>query len=238
MSVSADAYIGTELELFSEARNWKAYFARKIRPFLGRDVLEVGAGIGGTTAVVARDHIGCWTCLEPDPVLAARIEGVVARVSSGASFETKAGTLNDLPLGRRFDSILYMDVLEHIEDDAGEAKRAAARLNPGGNLIVLAPAHQWLYSPFDKAVGHYRRYDKASLKAAVTVDLELVQLCYLDAVGLIASTGNRFVSKQSSPTAGQVQLWDSWMVPVSRVLDPLIGHALGKSVLGVWRRRH
>jgi hypothetical protein len=236
--VSTETYIGTELELFSAARHWKAYFASQIQPFLGQDVLEVGAGIGGTTAELARDHVGRWTCLEPDPRLAGSLQAaVVAGSSLATSFETVVGTLSDVAPSRRFDSILYMDVLEHIEDDAEEAKRAAARLTPSGNLIVLAPAHQWLYNPFDKAIGHYRRYDKASLKAVIPHDLELVRLRYLDAVGVIASAGNRFFSKSSSPTAAQIHLWDSWMVPVSRALDPLLRYSLGKSVLGVWRRR-
>ena len=57
------------------------------------------------------------------------------------------------PADERFDTILYIDVLEHIDDDLGELARSATHLRPGGHLIVLAPAHQALYSPFDKAIG-------------------------------------------------------------------------------------
>ena len=231
--MSAESYIGNELELFSKAHHWKAYFSSQIRPFLGQNVLEVGAGIGGTTTVLAQGHVGRWTCLEPDHDLARSLQKAVG----SSTCETVVGTLGDVPPDSHFDTILYMDVLEHIDDDAEEVELASAKLTAGGHLIVLAPAHQALYSPFDKAVGHYRRYDKKSLQSAISEGLELVRLRYLDSAGLIASAGNRFISKSSSPTPAEITLWDSWMVPVSRRLDPLLGYLLGKSLLGVWRRR-
>ena len=63
-------YIGSELELFSHASNWKAYHARLIRPYLGDEVLEVGAGIGATTASLYSGNQKRWVCLEPDLALA------------------------------------------------------------------------------------------------------------------------------------------------------------------------
>ena len=55
-------------------------------------------------------------------------------------------------------------------------------------------------------------------------------------VGLLASAGNRFISRNSSPTPAQIKLWDRVMVPLSRRFDPLLRYAVGKSVLGVWRK--
>ena len=60
--------------------------------------------------------------------------------------------------------MLYIDVLEHIEHDLDELARAASHLAPGGHLVVLAPAHQALFSDFDRAIGHYRRYNRAGLQ--------------------------------------------------------------------------
>ena len=236
MSVDAEHYIGTELEVFAEARNWKSYFASKIRPHLGANVAEVGAGIGGTTALLSPGHGGRWLCLEPDRALLIKIEEAITR-GELPGIEARAATLADIPSDRLFDSILYIDVLEHIEDDGGEAARAAAHLRPGGKLIVLAPAHQWLYSPFDRAIGHFRRYTKQSLAAAVPDELACVELIYLDMVGLLASAGNRFIAGSSSPSRAQIKLWDGAMVPLSRLLDRVALHALGKSVLGVWSKR-
>ena len=136
----------------------------------------------------------------------------------------------------RFDTILYMDVLEHIADDRAELARAADQLRHGGHLIVLAPAHQWLFTPFDEAIGHYRRYTKSTLRAAAPDGLTLARLVYLDSIGMLASLGNRLVLKSSMPSPGQIALWDRLMVPLSRVADPFLGYSLGKSVLAVWKK--
>jgi hypothetical protein len=141
-----------------------------------------------------------------------------------------------LPAEQLFDTILYIDVLEHIEDDRAEALRASEHLAPLGKLIMLSPAHQWLYSPFDRAIGHHRRYTTRSLEAAIPPSLRCIECKYLDAIGLLASAGNRFVSRQSQPRLSQIKLWDSYMVPLSRLADPVFRYGLGKSVLGVWQK--
>jgi hypothetical protein len=127
--------------------------------------------------------------------------------------------------------------MEHIEDDAAELARAAEWLRPGGYVVVLSPAHQWLYTPFDKAIGHFRRYSKQTLASLTPPSLELVRLNYVDSVGMLASMGNRFVLGRAMPNPRQITIWDKMMVPISRVLDPILFYSLGKSVLGVWQRR-
>jgi SAM-dependent methyltransferase len=230
-------YVGTELDLFAAAVNWKSYVRKQVAPYLGRDVLEVGAGHGGTTRVLCDGRADRWVCLEPDASLADRL---VAAIGSGElpdCCRMRVGTLADLDEGDRFDTILYMDVLEHIADDRGELELAANRLRTGGHLIVLAPAHQWLFTPFDAAIGHHRRYDRSTLRdAAPRRGLSPVRLAYLDAVGMLASMGNRLVLKSDLPTPGQIAAWDRIMVPLSRLADPVLGYSLGKSVLGIWKR--
>jgi hypothetical protein len=103
-------------------------------------------------------------------------------------------------------------------------------------VIVLAPAHPWLFTPFDRAIGHFRRYTRRTLAAAAPEELRVEKLIYLDSVGLVASLGNRVLLNSSHPSHGQIQTWDRTMVPLSRLLDPLLGHRAGKSVLGIWRR--
>ena len=86
-------------------------------------------------------------------------------------------------------------------------------------------------------MGHYRRYNKQQLREFHASSLELVRLEYLDSVGLLASLANRCFLRQSMPTAHQIAVWDKLMVPMSRWVDLLTCHRLGKSVLGVWRCR-
>jgi 2-polyprenyl-3-methyl-5-hydroxy-6-metoxy-1,4-benzoquinol methylase len=229
--MSEFAYAGSELEIFEHAVRWKRYFARLMAPYIRGHVLEAGAGIGANLRVFSQLEFQRWTCLEPDRNL---LERLAASLPDRSRYEACAGTLEDLP-GRRFDAILYIDVLEHIEDDRAELRRAAAHLNPGGCAIVLAPAHPWLFTPFDAAIGHFRRYTKSSLAEAAPLHWRTEKLRYLDTVGLAASAANRWLLKSAMPTHTQIQTWDRLMIPVSRVLDPLLGYRAGKSVLGIWR---
>jgi 2-polyprenyl-3-methyl-5-hydroxy-6-metoxy-1,4-benzoquinol methylase len=146
------------------------------------------------------------------------------------------GTVGDLVSTPQFDAVLYIDVLEHIEDDVAEAAAAVQLIRPGGHLAVLAPAHDFLFSPFDEAIGHFRRYSKRSLAAAIPAELRCLRLDYLDAAGLLASLANRLLFRASKPTTRQVAFWDSMLVPLSKRIDLATGYRIGKSVLGVWER--
>jgi SAM-dependent methyltransferase len=230
-------YEGDELDVFALARNWKAHLRRRIAPFLAGQVLEVGAGIGATTRALAPDSgVDSWTCLEPDPALASRLKATLDEPSSPVRAEIRRGTIGDLGPTESFDAILYIDVLEHIEDDATQLLVASGHLNPGGHLIVLAPAHQLLYSPFDRAIGHHRRYDLRMLRALRPRDLVERRAEYLDSAGMTLSLANRLLLRSDSPSAAQVRFWDRFVIPASRLLDPLLGRRLGKSVLIVWER--
>jgi len=228
-------YVGSELDLFAEVHNWKSYWSQQIRPYLRGDILEVGAGIGSNAEFLDPRCPGHTVCLEPDPLLTAQLSARIAGINSGRTSEAVCGTLQTLK-GRQFDSIVYIDVLEHIERDHEELNMAAAMLRPGGRVIVLSPAHQFLYTPFDAAIGHFRRYSRKTLRAVSPPGLRLETLRYIDSVGMLASSANRLFLQQSMPTRSQLQVWDKWMIPVSTVLDSLIFHSVGKSVLGVWQR--
>jgi hypothetical protein len=129
-----------------------------------------------------------------------------------------------------------MDVLEHIKADAAELARAALHLKPNGTLAVLAPALQWLFTPFDAAIGHYRRYSKNSLRSIIPGCLRETKCIYLDSAGLLASLGNKLLLRSSIPSKAQIQFWDRAMVPISRYTDRALNHAIGKSILGVWQK--
>ena len=88
----------------------------------------------------------------------------------------------------------------------------------------------------DTAVGHYRRYTAAGLRALTPATCRLQRLIMVDSVGFFASLANRFLLRSEQISSGQVKLWDGAMIPVSRVLDPLLFHRFGKSILAAWQR--
>jgi SAM-dependent methyltransferase len=231
------AYVGAELDLFAAATHWKAYVRRQIAPYLGDEVVEVGAGFGGTTRVYCRGTERRWVGVEPDPKLADRFAESIHDGSLPGCCSIVTGTVADAADLPPFDTALYVDVLEHIADDRAEVAAAAERLKPGGHVVVLAPAHQWLFTPFDAAIGHFRRYNRRMLAALTAPHLEIRRLVYLDSVGLAASLANRLLLRQSMPTPRQIAVWDKFMVRLSRIADPLIARTMGKSVLAVWRKR-
>ena len=234
--MSEENYVGDELEIFAKAENWKNYFSNFISPFLGENTLEVGAGIGATTEIFYNKNASFpknWLCLEPDAELLVELESKIKKEELPAFCSTKNGLIADLEKDALFDTIIYIDVLEHIEKDHEELLQACQHLRKGGKIIVLSPAYQSLYSPFDKAIGHFRRYDKKSLTAIAPPDAKILKLIYLDSVGVFLSFANRLLLRQNNPTAEQIQFWDKVIIPISKIIDPLIGYSTGRSILCV-----
>lgn len=228
-------YVGKELEIFAAAKNWSLYIASVLRPYLSGVVIEVGSGIGSRAKNL---HIFStkWIAVEPDLNLSLPLHSEVQKNPIFSNIEIFNGFIGDLPMDQSANSILYVDVLEHIKDDRQELRLAAARLDIGGYLIVLSPAHNFLYSNFDRAIGHHRRYSSASLIDLSPPGCVLVEKKMLDSVGLLASLGNAIFLKRSLPSSGQIYFWDSFMIPLSRLIDRLIFFSLGKSILMIWKK--
>lgn len=234
-------YTGEELDIFALAKNWKQYWKSKLQRFIGPTVLEVGAGIGSTTLTLYSSPLQYqqWTAIEPDTVM---VNNLIRRQELGefpASVTIKHGTLDILPKNKKFHSILYIDVLEHIENDSDELKKTTQYLYEGGTLIVLSPAYDFLFTEFDKAIGHYRRYNAKKLLSLMPDSLKVEKLFYLDSIGVMTSLVNKFILHSPKPTIGQIKLWDKVIVPVSRwISDPLLGYSIGRSVVAVWRKQN
>lgn len=234
--MSEYVYVGEELDLFAGATNWKAYWAERVRPFLGRRVLDVGAGLGATAKLLA-GSVERWTCLEPDEKLARRLEAAIDRRELPPNCDVICGFLGEVGESTRFDSILYIDVLEHIERDAEQLQRSVPYLAKGGHLVVLAPAHNWLFSPFDASIGHHRRYNKRMLRQISPPGCTIVSMKYLDSLGLALSLANAVILRRSMPTPANISFWDRVVVPASRPIDFLLQSTVGKTIVAVWRRQ-
>jgi SAM-dependent methyltransferase len=228
-------YPGSELQTFERAVNWKCYWSSKVRPYIRGNVIEVGAGLGASTKFLCERHNAHWICLDPDPRFASHLANRINAGELPSCCQAVCGVLADLDT--RADTILYIDVLEHIERDEAEMHVAAALLNAGGRVVVLAPAFRWLYSSFDKAIGHVRRYTKADINRLTVPSLTPKTAFYLDSVGVFASLANRLVFHVAAPTPNHILLWDQTMVPISRCVDKLIGYHFGKTIIMVWQKQ-
>jgi hypothetical protein len=202
--------------------------------YLYGDILEVGAGIGTNVPYLWNEHICTWTCLEPDYILAEQIEKNVKYPITKI-----VGTTLDICNKKiKYDCLIYIDVLEHIEDDDMELDRAFNLLDKQGRIILLLPAHQSLYSSFDRQVGHFRRYNKKMIMKLVSRYTEKIKdFRYLDSIGYFLSIVNRYILGQNLPTQKQIRFWNNVIISFSQMIDPLIGYSFGKSCLVVLETR-
>ena len=229
-------YIGDELQLFQQAVNWKKYFSSFFKPFIKGSVAEVGAGMGANVPYLLNSSVTSYCCIEPDGNLVAAINHKIASGELPTICKVKQGFLEE-NLNGEFDTIIYIDVLEHIEDDVSEVKKAVKALKPGGYICILVPANPNDYTAFDKAIGHFRRYTRSSLLQTVAAESLQIEWCrYLDSIGSMASKANKLFLKQSQPTKSQILLWDRFMIPVSKIIDRPMGFSHGKSLLLVAKK--
>lgn len=217
----------------SFASNYHRWIVDEIAPYLGETVAEVGAGIGSVSELLLQKPIGHLSAFEPSanmyPRLAERLRG-----------ESRATTVNGFfgagQAGEGFHSVAYINVLEHIEDERAELAHALAALRPGGHLLVFVPALAWLYSDFDRRVGHFRRYTKPQLERIVTqAGFDLVGARYFDMAG-IAPWYVNFVLLRRPMGGGSVSLYDRLVVPPMRLIESIAKPPLGKNVLLIARK--
>ena len=231
-----EKYIGNELDLFKDAIRWKNYFSVKIKEYIKGDVLEVGAGIGANTEFLTKnnDRITSITCLEPDKKLCEEISINNAHKNLPIK-NIIAGTI--INIEETFDTIIYIDVLEHIEESKKEIELIKKRLNKNGHLIILVPAFNYLFSEFDLSIGHFRRYNKKMLRNEINKQLIEKQIFYLDSMGLIASIANKILLKKSTPSIANIKFWDNILVKISKITDRIILYKLGKSLIGIYQNK-
>jgi SAM-dependent methyltransferase len=205
-----------EFAALSEAVNYRAAIVREFAPSLKGRILEVGAGIGQTTeALLALPGVDEIVGLEPDERFH---DGFCARLP-----ETRLvrGTTADLGPAESFDGVVMVNVLEHIEDHAGELARLRRLLAPAnGHLCTLVPARQELYSKLDEHFGHYRRYDKPLLGGLLReAGFEVRKLFYFNIAGYFA-WGLRYTLLQGMGfDAGQVRMFDRRIFPLVHKLE-------------------
>jgi 2-polyprenyl-3-methyl-5-hydroxy-6-metoxy-1,4-benzoquinol methylase len=227
------SYKGDELDAFGLAHNWKKYWSQEISNYIQGKVVDIGSGIGTNAEILGFQSYTEWLSVEPDKKLCRIIQQKKKNQILPSHLKILNGTSEDINKLDYFNTALFIDVLEHIEFDRDELKKIRKYLVIGGNVVIVAPAHNFLYSEFDKKIGHFRRYNKKSMLQTIPEGYKIVQLRYLDSVGLLASFANRFFLRSGSPKANQILIWDKYMIRISKMLDKLFGYNIGKTLICV-----
>jgi ubiquinone/menaquinone biosynthesis C-methylase UbiE len=232
-------YAADDLETMSEARRYQAHVFGLIRPHVGSHVLEVGCGIG-TMSRQLLDVTRRLVCIEPNLNCATRAR---EELSGQPRATIRACHLEECDrqelLQQQFDTVVCVNVLEHIEDDV----RALALFRDvvagaGGRVLIFVPALQAIYGPHDAALGHHRRYSKRSLTDAFhAAGLEVASMTYTNPIGLLGWMYNLYISGNTEHTSNQVRLFDRFVAPWALPLERLAPPPIGLSLFAVGRAR-
>jgi SAM-dependent methyltransferase len=226
----ADTELAATLDNLDGASRYASWIYEMIEPWLGDDLLEVGAGHGTLTdRFLQRCRSVVATELSPRAV-----DRLAERYADRPEVRVLHGDIETATADADYDSIVLVNVLEHIADDEKAVQQLAHALRPGGSVILYVPAFEALYSDFDRRIGHHRRYTKHDLtRLSRIAGLELTDMRYVNSVGAAAwwVTAKRL---RLTPTRGAlVRTYDRAFVPVVRALESRVPPPFGQSLLCV-----
>ncbi|MGB6484591.1 MAG: class I SAM-dependent methyltransferase [Candidatus Acidiferrales bacterium] len=231
--VAAESFVysGTELDAMAEARNYCRWIMRYFAPYLGKRVVEIGAGTGTFSELLlnserAVDLVLFEAAHNLFPLLRQRFADRNVRLHCGA--------FDPLALDGPADSIVLVNVLEHILHDAALLSQIHQSLRPGGSLLLFVPALAWNYGSLDKAFGHCRRYSKRGLGQKLEgARLRVEFMHYVNMMGIASWFFAGRVLRQTTLKPAQVRWYDRWVVPWSFKLEQICEPPLGQSLLVV-----
>ena len=220
------------------ATHYIAWVLSRFRPFLRGDILEVGLGHGSYQPYLSAYGTYLGVDIDHDAVRRAQARFPQAAF---AQADVTAAPLSAQIDERQFDAILCFNVLEHIEDHAAAVRALLGVLRPGGHLLIGVPAGPALFNDLDRLAGHYRRYRRRDLLALVPSDVaSLHRLEYFNPIGALGWWANTLISHRALDTPAvshQVEFFDRYVLPLSRLLNPLTRRFFGQSLLCVAERR-
>lgn len=234
------AYAGRDLESMSFARNYHRWILELFGPHIGSRLVEVGAGTGSFSELLVERAPESLTLVEPSEMyerLSERVASWETKTRVRAFNDTFAGVAARVREEERPDTIIYVNVLEHIDDDEAELALMRDALVEGGRALIFVPAYQWLYGSFDEMVGHRRRYTLGGLRAKCErAGMRVVLSTYFDSAGVLPWWLKYRVMRSRRMEAGAVKFYDDYCVPPLRRIEGLIRPPFGKNVLLVARK--
>ena len=226
-----EEYPEIALERFDKANIWIKYIILKIGKFLKDDILEVGAGCGSFTKSYMK-NFKLITLTDADENSYNLLK---KNFKNKKEIKIIKSTVKNID--KKFNTLLYFNVLEHVKEDKLEIQNALGKLNSGGHLVILVPAHQKIYSKLDKAVGHYKRYDINFFKDNKFENSKIIKLHFLDLFGYSLYYLNKiFFKEETYPTNFKIFIWDKIFTPLTIIFDFLTGYKFGKNILCIYKK--
>ena len=224
------SYLNHVLSYFDLAQNYRNYQLKLIKKHIFGKILEVGPGRGEIIENFLNDK-NQITLLDTDKEICEILE----KRFLGKNIEIINSDIGSLD--KKFNTILYMDVIEHIKEDEKELNKAIDKLDSGGKLVIIVPAFNFLFSDFDLNVGHFKRYHKQDFHKFKNEKIKIVDLKYFDSIGFFILCFSKFLKiKDNNKTAFGIKVWN-FLIPISKLIDRIIFNSLGKSLICVYKKK-
>lgn len=222
-------YPGTDLESMSYAQNYHKWILKSIAKCVTGNIAEIGAGSGNFSKELLSLNPQKLYSFEPSLNMFPKLDKTLEKFSNAKASDSYFSVEENLKLN--LDTILYINVLEHIENDLEELKFSLKALNTQGHLIIFVPALQFLFSDYDKHVGHFRRYHKEDLKTLVQeAGFNIKSIKYFDIAGVLPwYISNTLLKRSLNPK--DVALYDKLVVPIMNKIEPILPLPFGKNLL-------
>lgn len=229
------SYVGRDLESMLFANNYHNWILAEFRPFLGNHLIEVGAGTGLFSEILLRENPQTISLVEPSEMFSYLQKNILQfKTNTSVTFYQSIFTqvADTIVKEQEIDSIIYVNVLEHIEDDLTELEKVYQTLKKRGKCFIFVPALMALYGGFDQAIGHYRRYKKTELEdKCKAVGFDIIKSKYIDLAGIVPWYARYKLLKSNSLDAKSVKLYDKIAVPVIRKFESIFRVPIGKNLL-------
>jgi SAM-dependent methyltransferase len=232
---AAFSYSGEELDALAGAVNYYGWIAERFAPYLGRRIVEVGAGIGTFAEHLRRAAPGAdLTLVEPAENNHPHLE---ARFAGRPGVRTVRGYLEDAGAPGSADSLVAVNVMEHVRDDEAFLASAHRLLAPGGHALIFVPALPALYGTLDEAFEHFRRYTRPALDARLRgAGFSPLRVSYTNLPGVAAWWLSGKVLRRRTVSARDARAYDRWVIPWVRTLERMWTPPLGQSLIAVARK--
>jgi SAM-dependent methyltransferase len=224
------------LEIMRVAPRFNRWQYDQISPYLGQRICEVGSGVGNISEFLLEAGKPLVVLTDPDEHYRRTLRSLASTNVHVKVEELELPDSAQVERLRRYslDTVLAMNVLEHIQDEFGAVKCMVRLLGSAGRVIILVPALTVLYGSLDRELGHVRRYTRRSLSNVMSrAGLQIERVFYFNLVGCLGWWLNSRVLQRKRIPKGQLRLFDS-VVPLLR-FERVLGLPFGQSVIGIGR---
>ncbi|MGQ0543492.1 MAG: methyltransferase domain-containing protein [Blastocatellia bacterium] len=237
MKKSEVEYIGKDLESMDFAENYHRWILELFKPFLGRSFVEVGAGTGSFSKLLLETNPESLVLVEPSEMfdsLTGNFPSETAYSKIHLIRNIFANAHETIRENHSPDTIFYINVLEHIEDDVFELKLVQETLFYGGRLCIFVPAIPFLLSDFDRQIGHFRRYRRKELiEKCVKAGFRIRFARGFDFPGIVPWFLKYRLMRSLTLESGAVAFYDKIAVPFIRPIENFLRPMIGKNLIVV-----